>query len=187
VYHLTYCCKEKQHPGKKMPVTHTGNTADRLRALAIRLYTSERQAAMQTQNSEPSHRPEAGALPTIGLLRCGACERLTYPASAYGCSYCGTPRESGTTFNAPARGVLRTWVTVYADFTPAVRAPYVVGDIELAPGIIEQVLVGVADESTLREGQILVGMEQPPENDAGGKPVKQYLRFVPENMAGGTK
>lgn len=142
---------------------------------------------MQIQSSDPSLQTKAGASPTIDLLRCGACEQLTYPASAYGCNFCGTPREAGSTFPVAARGVLRNWVTVYADFNPGLRAPYIVGEIDIAPGVVEQVLIDVANESELCEGQILVGVEQSAEKDANGQPAKQYLRFVPEENEGGSK
>jgi uncharacterized OB-fold protein len=131
---------------------------------------------MHTEDANPSQRAEPAAPPTIGLLRCGKCRQLTYPATAYGCNSCGAPRNDGETIETPARGMLRNWIMVHVDMVAGVKAPYVVGEVEIAPGVIEQVLIDATDEPGLAVGQTLVAVAAATESEP-------WLRFVPEGRA----
>lgn len=106
-------------------------------------------------------------------LACGACGALTFPSSAYGCRQCGAPAEAGRTERRPGLARLRRAVTVHQALTPALPAPYVIGELELAPGLIEEAVLGVADESGLTPGMTLRAVPAPSEDG------RFVCRFVP--------
>ncbi|SOY94622.1 conserved hypothetical protein [Cupriavidus taiwanensis] len=108
--------------------------------------------------SEPSRPPETQGAPCLAVLRCGACGNPTYPASAYGCQFCGAEPERGTVEDLPARGTLRNYVTVHAPLVPGMPPPFVVGEVDFAPGIREEVLLDVASESELVPGMTVQGV-----------------------------
>lgn len=97
--------------------------------------------------------------PRLLLARCRACEALTFPANAYGCSRCGAPDLE--TIEREAAGTLVACVTLHADLIAGLPAPQVVGDVELAPGIIEEVLIGGAEPTP---GVTLTGYAHPLED-----------------------
>lgn len=138
---------------------------------------------MQYQSNNASGNAATDSYPAIGLLRCGSCAALTYPASAYGCHRCGMPRAGGEEVAIPARGVLLNWVTVYVDVVPGLKAPYIVGEVQLAPGVIEEVLIDAGSETELEMGQILVAAEYDAGRNGAGN--EAALRFVPQRVAEG--
>jgi uncharacterized OB-fold protein len=82
---------------------------------------------------------------SIELLfgRCRACDRLGFPANTPGCGHCGAPAEALETVARSGMARLLSCITVHQTLSPALPAPYVVGDLEIAPGVIEEaVLVG---------------------------------------------
>jgi len=89
---------------------------------------------------------------TLSFLQCGRCEELSFPAEAYGCRACGADPREGTTVERPAGGVLREYATVHLDLVAGLPAPYVVGWIELAPGLIVESLLAVDSEADLEPG-----------------------------------
>jgi uncharacterized OB-fold protein len=142
---------------------------------------------MQLQNKNPS---SAGiSCTSISLLRCLICEQLTYPAAAYGCSRCGAARENGEEVLMPARGELLNWVTVFVDLVPGLKAPYVVGEVRIAPGVVEEVVIDVASEADLSVGQQMVAIAHDAATQTAGavndQPVKPVLRFIPETVLRG--
>ncbi|WP_035884817.1 Zn-ribbon domain-containing OB-fold protein [Cupriavidus metallidurans] len=110
---------------------------------------------MQTAESRS---PETQAAPSLAVLRCGACGKPTYPASAYGCQYCGAEPERGTVEQMPARGTLRNYVTVHAPLVRDMPPPFVVGEVDFAEGIREEVLLDVASETELAPGMTVQGV-----------------------------
>lgn len=128
--------------------------------------------------------------PAIALWRCRVCAQLTYPAAAYGCSRCGAARDSGDEVSRPARGELLNWVTVHVDLVPGLKAPYVVGEVRLAPGVVEEVLIEVSAETQLSVGQQMVARAPAAQATGSGNDsvVKPALRFVPATtVAGGAQ
>ena len=125
------------------------------------------------------HDPGADGVPTLDVLRCGLCHRLTYPSTAYGCRHCGAAPDSGITEAIPARGVLRNFVTVHADLVRDPKAPFVIGEVEFADGVIEEVLLEVDSETDLATGVTVSGVSRP--NAPAGD--RYPLRFAVSKMA----
>ncbi|NYT35919.1 hypothetical protein ERD78_03465 [Allopusillimonas soli] len=87
--------------------------------------------------------------------QCDKCGALSFPANTFGCHQCGAHTEDGHTISRPGKGVLRTAITVYADICPALKAPYVIGEIELAPGLIEEAVLDVGSEDEVHPGMLM--------------------------------
>ncbi|CAM4328736.1 Zn-ribbon domain-containing OB-fold protein [Bordetella muralis] len=87
----------------------------------------------------------------FAIGHCEACGTYTYPPQAYGCRQCGAALLRPVSPPAPA--VLRNYVTLYTALTPELDVPCVIGEVELAPGVVEEALIHVADESELCLGQ----------------------------------
>lgn len=88
--------------------------------------------------------------PGFGLAHCRHCGGYTYPPTAYGCRVCGRPADALETVPPPAIPRLRNFVTLHAPLVPGLEPPCVIGEVELAPGVVEEALIDVADESALR-------------------------------------
>jgi uncharacterized OB-fold protein len=101
--------------------------------------------------------------PRLLFGRCLACEALTFPANAYGCARCGS--ASLEIVERPAAGTLVACVTLHADLIAGLPAPQVVGDVEIAPGIVEEVLIQ-GEQDTLVPGMTLAGVVHPLEDGA---------------------
>ena len=87
------------------------------------------------------------------LAHCAGCGAYTFPANAQGCRQCGsTPIEAVA---LPQTPVLRNFITIHGDVAPGLTPPFVVGEVELAPAVIEEALLAVNDESLLRLGMPL--------------------------------
>jgi uncharacterized OB-fold protein len=99
--------------------------------------------------------------PRLLFGRCGACELLTFPANAYGCSRCGA--AVSTPVEREAAGVLLAAVTLHADLVAGLPAPQVVGEVEIAPGIVEEVLIEGGD-GLLSPGMTMIGVAHPLED-----------------------
>ena len=87
------------------------------------------------------------------LAHCTGCGTYTFPASAYGCRRCGSAQLDAVAL--PQAPVLRNFITVHGDVAPGLTPPFVVGEVELAPGVVEEALLTVTDESLLRLGMPL--------------------------------
>lgn len=77
----------------------------------------------------------------------------------------------------PATPVLRNFITIHGDVAPGLTPPVVVGEVELAPGVIEEVLIAVADESQLTLGMPMEAIGADPGDDQRG------LRFRPKGAS----
>jgi len=109
------------------------------------------------------------------FLQCRACGALSFPANAYGCHRCGAAREQGETVRRPGVCTLRNRVTVHQNLAPAIAAPYVVGELELAPGIVEEAVLAIDDEAAASPGMTMRAVAMPDPNNPG-----QFVcRFVP--------
>ena len=92
---------------------------------------------------------------TLLLGRCPACDAWNFPANSWGCRACGAPGETLRPQAAPAAPVLRNAVTLHAELAPGLPVPCVIGEVELAPGVIEEALIDVASEADLAPGAVL--------------------------------
>ncbi|MCT9118494.1 zinc ribbon domain-containing protein [Cupriavidus gilardii] len=90
--------------------------------------------------------------------RCPGCRRLTFPANAPGCMHCGAPLDEAEPVVLPGEGTLMEYVTLHVALAPGMPVPAIAGDIRIADGIVEQAVIGVADESGLRPGMALTAI-----------------------------
>ena len=97
----------------------------------------------------------------LQLAHCPACGAYTYPASAPGCRVCGAAADTLHAVPLPGTPVLLNFVTVHAALAPGLPVPCVVGEVALAPGVVEEAFIGVADEAQLAPGQALVAEPVP--------------------------
>ncbi len=100
------------------------------------------------ETSSPSASP-----PTFAIGHCDACGAYTYPPQAYGCRRCGAAGLRAVAL--PVQATLQNFVTLYTELTPELEVPCVIGEVRLAPGVIEEALIGVAGEVELNLGQAL--------------------------------
>lgn len=118
--------------------------------------------------------PEA---PQLLLGHCQACGAWNFPAESWGCRACGAPTTKLQAKPLPGRAILRNAVTVHAELAPGLPVPCVVGEIELAPGVIEEALLQVASENDVALGAVVEPVHL---GEAGGA---SPWRFVPVHGA----
>lgn len=135
----------------------------------------------ELKSAEPALYDRGAGGDTLDLLflECGACRSLTFPSNAYGCRACGTPSEHGKIVRRPGICKLHNVLTVHQNLEPTLKAPYVVGEIELAPGIVEEGVLAVEDESAVAPGMTVHAMAAPHPVDAG----LFVCRFAPPKAA----
>lgn len=109
--------------------------------------------------------------PILRLAHCPACGTHTWPASAYGCRRCGNPALDAVPL--PQAATLLNFVTLHSPLAPGLPVPCVIGEIELAPGLVEEALIGVPDASALT-----LGMKLTPAAQTDGDGAVSW-RFVP--------
>ena len=88
--------------------------------------------------------------PLLRLAHCAGCGGYTYPPEAYGCRVCGASADQLQPVPPPGAIHLRNFVTLNAELVPGLAVPCVIGEVELAPGVVEEALIDVADESALQ-------------------------------------
>jgi len=93
--------------------------------------------------------------PTLKLAHCRACGAYTFPAESYGCRVCGAPREQLVATECPQPPRLRNAVTVHAELAAGLPVPCVIGEVELAPGVVEEALIAAESEAALTLGMAL--------------------------------
>lgn len=89
---------------------------------------------------------------TLLLAHCRNCGAWTFPAEAWGCRVCGAPPDRLEARTPPQAPVLRQAVTVHAELAPGLPVPCLIGEVELAPGVIEEALIEAADGVDLAPG-----------------------------------
>lgn len=115
--------------------------------------------------------------PVLQLAHCEACGTYTYPVDTYACRRCGAPRDRLQARPCPSAR-LRNAITLHASLHPDLPAPCVIGEVELAPGVVEEALIDVPDESAARLGMELVAIAQ--RTDSGAL----RWRFAPRVTGG---
>ncbi|WOB06642.1 hypothetical protein [Piscinibacter gummiphilus] len=85
-------------------------------------------------------------LPTL-LAHCRQCGTYTFPSNAWSCRACGA--DTLDKVPMPQTPVLRNFITLHGDVVPGLTPPVVVGEVEIAPGVVEEALIAVDDESRL--------------------------------------
>ena len=109
----------------------------------------------------------------LQIAHCPLCGTYSAPVNVPGCRHCGHPALEAAPLPAPP--VLLNFVTLHNELAPGLPVPCVIGEVQLAPGLVEEALIG-ADESMLAIGQALRA-----EQDADGGP----WRFVPHAAGSG--
>lgn len=112
---------------------------------------------------------------TLQLAHCGACGGYSFPAQSYGCRVCGAAAERLSAVPCPMAPRLRNAVTVHAELIAGLPVPCVIGEVELAPGVVEEALIDAADESQLSLGMALQARAGVDEQG------RVRWRFVPAN------
>ena len=108
-------------------------------------------------------------------MRCRHCNGLSFPLSHYGCPICSAPAEDCAEEELSGRATLLSFITLHTKLAPGLEPPVVVGEAEIAPGLIEDVVLGV-DEQSLAEGMTIQAV--PHAVEVKGKSVVT-CRFVP--------
>jgi len=89
---------------------------------------------------------------------CDACGELTFGAHVYGCRVCGSERLRVVTRPGVAR--LLACVELAAEIVPGIKPPQAIGEIEIAPGVIEEALL-IGPASRYAPGMHLVARPIP--------------------------
>jgi len=116
--------------------------------------------------------------PRLLLAHCGQCGAYTYPANAPGCRRCGMPGDRLEARPLPAAPRLRNVVMLQAQLHPELKAPCVIGEVELAPGVYEEAVIDAADESAAPLGAALKAVAHELEDG------RVQWRFAPLEGAG---
>lgn len=87
-----------------------------------------------------------GATLHLRASRCAACAGLSFPPAPYGCPLCGAGPERITEERLSGRARLMEFITVRTRIAPGLRPPLVVGEAEIAPGIFEEIEIGVPED-----------------------------------------
>jgi uncharacterized OB-fold protein len=111
------------------------------------------------------------------LAHCRLCGTYSFPSNVQGCRSCGADTAQLDRVAMPAPPRLRNFVTVHGDIVPGLAPPVVVGEVELAPGVVEEALIAVADESQLAPDMPLEALGADPAQPERG------LRFRPKGSA----
>ncbi|ABM59577.1 conserved hypothetical protein [Verminephrobacter eiseniae EF01-2] len=118
-----------------------------------------------TISTRTSPTPEA---PQLQLALCARCSGLSFPPQVPGCHHCGAPASElhMQDYEGPLR--LLNFVTVHATLTPGLPVPAVIGEVALAPDLVEEVLIDVGSEDELRLGMALEPVWQPGKAQSDG-------------------
>jgi len=92
----------------------------------------------------------------LRAARCTRCQGYSFPEHVPGCRHCGAARDQLESVDCMGSVQLRNFVTVHAPLAPGLAVPSVVGEIELRPGVVEEVLIDVPSEDRLSLGMSLV-------------------------------
>ena len=111
--------------------------------------------------------------------RCDACRALTFPAGSYGCRVCGAAPDRLTAEKLSGRGILREFITVHLELVPGLKAPAVIGDVEIADGLIEEAVMGCTEAELACD---IIVQAVPVEIGEGDKR-RVACRFVPAGAA----
>ena len=102
--------------------------------------------------------------PTLQVGHCPSCSSYTFPANSWGCRRCGqAPLQA---VPPPQRPRLINFITLHADIAPGLPVPCVIGELEIAPGVVEEALIDVTDESRLALGMTMQAVPRNAEQGA---------------------
>ncbi len=101
--------------------------------------------------------------PALNLLmkRCPQCEQLNFPANVPGCRVCGTCLTQTPIEQLPGIGILKKSIILNMSLGTDIQAPSLVGELELAPGLIRQAILQVDNSCQLHPEQTLQAIAMP--------------------------
>ena len=105
---------------------------------------------------------------TLELAHCGVCGGWSFPANVPGCRKCGAPSEQLSTQACATPLWLLNFVTVHTALAPGLQVPAVIGEVALAPGLVEEARIDVANEDALTLGMALEPTWQPSRDGTPG-------------------
>ncbi len=106
---------------------------------------------------------------------CTQCAKHHFPKTGYGCPNCGAVPEHVRSELGDGRATLLTFITLHAKLVPTLEVPCIVGEAQIADGMIEEVmLLGAAEQ--YRDGMALRAVAH--EVTRGGRSVLA-CRFAP--------
>lgn len=142
----------------------------------------ERPMTQTRQAAQPAlyRLAEDGRRLQIRLLADRAGEDLTFPFNAYGTARSGRPPAECVERLTDGRAVLKNFVTVHGEIVPGLKPPFIVGEVELAPGIVEEAIIEAASETELHIGMTLQAMAF----DDPANAERFVCRFVPVSASG---
>ncbi|MGO4391217.1 hypothetical protein AB4Z46_07660 [Variovorax sp. M-6] len=91
----------------------------------------------------------------LQAARCTRCGGHSFPAHVPGCRHCGATRGELEEVDCMGAVRLRNFVTVHAPLAPGLEVPCVIGEVALCPGVVEEVLLDVANEDRLTLGMAI--------------------------------
>ncbi|WP_155403737.1 zinc ribbon domain-containing protein [Variovorax paradoxus] len=106
--------------------------------------------------------------PTLELARCNACGGTSFPAEVPGCRHCGAAKAQLRPEACAVPMRLLNFATVYSPLAPGLEVPAVIGEVELAPGLVEEARIDVPDETVLALGMALAPVWQTAAADVPG-------------------
>ncbi|MFN3736187.1 hypothetical protein [Hydrogenophaga sp.] len=95
---------------------------------------------------------ENGGL-ALWFKRCPACQALAFPPTLPGCAACGHSLDAVEPHAEGGPFFLREFVTLHVPLVDGIKTPLIVGEVEVAPGLIRQAVIEVAAEAELALGQ----------------------------------
>ena len=118
-----------------------------------------------------------GPGPALNLIfgRCAACGELHFPRTGYGCPRCGARPDQVSSEQRAGQATLLTFITLHAKLAPGITPPCVVAEAEIAPGMIEEVMLSGGAEQ-YRDGMAIVARAE--EVERNGETVLA-CRFAP--------
>ena len=93
----------------------------------------------QSKPRHPSLYRLAGSDIELLFSSCDACSALTLGANVYGCRVCGSERLQ--VIARPGTARLLACIELGAEVIPGLKPPQAIGEIEIAPGVIEEALL----------------------------------------------
>jgi len=101
---------------------------------------------MELEKPDLYHLSEDGRALVLRAGRCGSCDGLSFPLTRYGCPLCGAEPEHVAEELLDGRARLLTFLTLHTKLTPTLPVPLVVGEAEIAPGIICEIMLDGAED-----------------------------------------
>lgn len=96
-----------------------------------------------------------GRPPSLQAARCDVCQGYSYPVSVPGCRHCGALSDALQAVDCMDAVPVINVITVHAALAPGLAVPAIIGEVELCPGLVEEVRIDAADESAVPPGTLV--------------------------------